>query len=40
VVNPVDPEVHRRRQQLAGEVREHQFRYYVKDAPIISDADS
>jgi DNA ligase (NAD+) len=26
-------------QELAGEVREHQFRYYIKDAPIISDAD-
>jgi len=24
---------------LADEVREHQFRYYVRDAPIISDAD-
>ncbi|MEU7628859.1 NAD-dependent DNA ligase LigA [Nocardia sp. NPDC049220] len=24
-------------QQLADEVREHQFRYYVRDAPIISD---
>ncbi len=26
-------------QELASEVREHQFRYYIKDAPIISDAD-
>ena len=25
--------------ELADEVREHQFRYYVRDAPIISDAD-
>jgi DNA ligase (NAD+) len=24
---------------LADEVREHQFRYYVRDAPVISDAD-
>jgi DNA ligase (NAD+) len=33
------PEVRRRWQQLAEEVREHQFRYYVKDAPIVSDAE-
>ncbi len=26
-------------QALAEEVREHQFRYYVRDAPIISDAE-
>ncbi len=25
--------------QLADEIRDHQFRYYVKDAPIISDAE-
>ena len=24
---------------LADEIREHQFRYYVKDAPIISDGE-
>jgi DNA ligase (NAD+) len=36
---PVDAELRRRWQELADEVREHQFRYYVKDAPIISDAD-
>ncbi|OBI45247.1 NAD-dependent DNA ligase LigA [Mycobacterium colombiense] len=35
----VSPEVRRRWQDLAEEVREHQFRYYIKDAPIISDAD-
>lgn len=29
----------RRWQELAEQVREHQFRYYVKDAPIISDGD-
>ena len=29
----------RRWQELADEVREHQFRYYIKDAPIVSDAD-
>ena len=29
----------RRWRELADEVREHQFRYYVRDAPIISDAD-
>ncbi|MGZ4584036.1 MAG: NAD-dependent DNA ligase LigA [Mycobacterium sp.] len=33
------PEVRRQWQELADEVREHQFRYYVKDAPIVSDAD-
>ncbi len=31
------PDVRERWQQLAEEVREHQFRYYVRDAPIISD---
>ncbi|HEY5149609.1 MAG TPA: NAD-dependent DNA ligase LigA [Mycobacterium sp.] len=35
----MDPAVRRRWQELANEVREHQFRYYIKDAPIISDAD-
>ena len=35
----VAPEVRREWQALADEVREHQFRYYVRDAPIISDAD-
>ncbi|HVQ99721.1 MAG TPA: NAD-dependent DNA ligase LigA, partial [Mycobacterium sp.] len=37
--DPVEPEVRRRWRELADEVREHQFRYYVRDAPIISDAD-
>lgn len=37
--DPIAPDVRRRWQELADEVREHQFRYYVKDAPIISDAD-
>jgi DNA ligase (NAD+) len=37
--DPVDPDVRRRWQELADEVRGHQFRYYVKDAPIISDAE-
>ncbi|MFZ2526268.1 MAG: NAD-dependent DNA ligase LigA [Rhodococcus sp. (in: high G+C Gram-positive bacteria)] len=31
------PEARERWQQLAEEVREHQFRYYVRDAPTISD---
>jgi DNA ligase (NAD+) len=35
----IDPDVRRRWQRLADEVREHQFRYYVKDAPIISDGE-
>ncbi|MCV6999162.1 NAD-dependent DNA ligase LigA [Mycolicibacterium alvei] len=34
-----DADLRRRWQELAEEVRGHQFRYYVKDAPIISDAD-
>jgi DNA ligase (NAD+) len=37
--DPVAPEVRRQWRELADEVREHQFRYYVRDAPIISDAD-
>ncbi|UXA08581.1 NAD-dependent DNA ligase LigA [Mycobacterium sp. SMC-2] len=35
----VSPEVRRQWQELADEVREHQFRYYIKDAPIVSDAE-
>ncbi|SPM27400.1 NAD-dependent DNA ligase, partial [Mycobacterium terramassiliense] len=35
----VAPEVRREWRELADEVREHQFRYYVRDAPIISDAE-
>ncbi len=37
--DPIAPDVRRRWQELADEVREHQFRYYVKDAPVVSDAD-
>jgi len=37
--DPVPPDVRRGWRELADEVREHQFRYYVRDAPIISDAD-
>ena len=37
VAHTAPPEVRERWQQLAEEVREHQFRYYVRDAPIISD---
>lgn len=33
------PDVRRRWQELSEEVRAHQFRYYIKDAPIVSDAD-
>ncbi|KAA8963993.1 NAD-dependent DNA ligase LigA [Mycobacterium sp.] len=32
-------DVRRQWRELAEEVREHQFRYYVRDAPIISDAE-
>ncbi|WAC90023.1 NAD-dependent DNA ligase LigA [Mycobacterium sp. Aquia_213] len=37
--DPVAPEARRQWRDLADEVREHQFRYYVRDAPVISDAD-
>jgi DNA ligase (NAD+) len=37
--DPVPPEVRRQWRELADEVRAHQFRYYVRDAPIISDAE-
>ncbi|MUM19509.1 NAD-dependent DNA ligase LigA [Mycobacterium sp. CBMA271] len=33
----MDPDVQRQWRELADEVRGHQFRYYVKDAPVISD---
>ncbi len=36
---PDDAVSRRRWQELADEVREHQFRYYVRDAPIITDAE-
>ncbi|WP_137147047.1 NAD-dependent DNA ligase LigA [Mycolicibacterium sp. CR10] len=32
-------DVRRRWQELAEEVRGHQFRYYVRDAPVVSDAE-
>ncbi|MET0473706.1 MAG: NAD-dependent DNA ligase LigA, partial [Mycobacterium sp.] len=34
-----DADVRREWQKLADEVRGHQFRYYVKDAPIVSDGE-
>src|SRR3981189_2499593 len=34
-----DADLRRRWQELADEVRAHQFRYYVRDAPIVSDAE-
>ncbi|UXA20677.1 NAD-dependent DNA ligase LigA [Mycobacterium sp. SMC-4] len=34
-----DADLRRRWQELADEVRDHQFRYYVRDAPVISDAE-
>ncbi|QXQ12759.1 NAD-dependent DNA ligase LigA [Skermania piniformis] len=34
-----EPSDRERWQQLADEVREHQFRYYVRDAPIIADGE-
>ncbi|AXN43654.1 DNA ligase [Mycobacterium marinum] len=33
------PEVLRQWQELAEQVRAHQFRYYVRDAPVITDAE-
>ncbi|MGA0866730.1 MAG: DNA ligase LigA-related protein, partial [Candidatus Nanopelagicaceae bacterium] len=32
-------EIRQRMHQLAEEIREHQYRYYVEDKPTISDAD-
>jgi DNA ligase (NAD+) len=37
--DPVPADVRREWQLLADEVRGHQFRYYVKDAPVISDGE-
>ncbi|MCV7315796.1 NAD-dependent DNA ligase LigA [Mycolicibacillus parakoreensis] len=37
--DPVPPDARRRWQDLADEVRDHQFRYYIRDAPIIADAE-
>ncbi len=37
--DPIAPDVRRQWRELADEVREHQFRYYVRDVPIISDTD-
>ncbi|MET0700084.1 MAG: NAD-dependent DNA ligase LigA [Mycobacterium sp.] len=38
-IDPVAPDVRRQWQELADEVRGHQFRYYVRDAPVISDGE-
>ncbi len=35
----VPSEARERHQRLAEEVEEHRFRYYVKDAPVVSDAE-
>ncbi|MGP4053532.1 NAD-dependent DNA ligase LigA [Mycobacterium sp. 4D054] len=37
--DPRDADLRRQWQELADEVRDHQFRYYVRDAPIITDAE-
>ena len=37
--DPVDADLRRQWQELADEVREHQFRYYVRDAPIVTDGE-
>ncbi|MFD6895587.1 NAD-dependent DNA ligase LigA [Rhodococcus sp. NPDC060086] len=39
VAHTAPSEVRERWQQLAEEVRGHQFRYYVRDAPVISDGE-
>ncbi|MGV9671139.1 MULTISPECIES: NAD-dependent DNA ligase LigA [unclassified Gordonia (in: high G+C Gram-positive bacteria)] len=36
---PIDPGIREQWSTLAEEIREHQFRYYVKDAPVISDGE-
>ncbi|MCX4905218.1 NAD-dependent DNA ligase LigA [Streptomyces sp. NBC_00878] len=36
---PVPPEAREKHAQLAEQIEEHRFRYYVKDAPVVSDAD-
>ncbi len=36
---PATGDVRKRWQQLADEVREHQFRYYVRDSPIVTDGE-
>ena len=36
---PVPAEAREKHAQLAEQIEEHRFRYYVKDAPVISDAD-
>lgn len=38
-IDPINPDIRRRWQELSDDVREHQFRYYIKDAPIVSDAE-
>lgn len=38
-VSSPDADVRREWQQLADDVRGHQFRYYVKDAPVVSDGE-
>ena len=35
----IPPEARQKWTELAETVRDHQFRYYVKDAPIVSDAE-
>ncbi len=37
--DPAESDLRRQWQELADEVRDHQFRYYVRDAPVITDAD-
>ena len=37
--DPVPADVRREWQELADDVRGHQFRYYVRDAPIVSDGE-
>ena len=36
---PADTATHEQWAQLAEEIRDHQFRYYVRDSPIISDGE-
>ncbi|SCK34741.1 NAD-dependent DNA ligase LigA [Streptomyces sp. WMMB 322] len=36
---PAPADVRERHQRLAEQIEEHRFRYYVKDAPVVSDAE-
>lgn len=39
MTDPVPAEAREKHAQLAEQIEEHRFRYYVKDAPVVSDAE-